>query len=256
MSPDANLPATAGLQEPGGAPDRVRLEAGLEALLFSSEVPLTAERLAQLTGARRSEVVAAIDRLNVFYGESSRAFRIATLAGGFQLVTLPEQAELLATLHKDGIPTRLSRAALETLSIVAFKQPVTRAEVDAIRGVSASDGVLRHLLERKLVRISGRAEAPGRPLLYVTTREFLSYFGLATLADLPRTEELEALLAGTAAVDEDEAEEDETLMAGAMADEAEDAERERASDEETLVTADVPSHSGKESDEGDGPPQA
>jgi segregation and condensation protein B len=103
---------------------------------------------------------------------------------------------VLSKLHADRIPSRLSRAALETLAIIAFKQPVTRAEVDAIRGVSASDRVLRHLLERKTIRIAGRAEAPGRPLLYGTTREFLEYFGLASLSDLPRTDELEALLAG------------------------------------------------------------
>ena len=172
------------------------LESRLEAILFSSEIPLPVRRLVELGRRSKREVLAAVDRLNVFYAETERAFRISELAGGFQLVTTPEHGDLLLRLHKDRVPTRLSRAALETLSIIAFKQPVTRAEIDAIRGVSASDRVLRHLIERKLAKISGRAEAPGRPLLYGTTREFLSYFGLAAVNDLPRTPELAALLAG------------------------------------------------------------
>jgi segregation and condensation protein B len=168
----------------------------LEAVLFASEIPLPAKRLAELSRVARRDVLEAIDALNVFYGETDRAFRIASIAGGYQLVTTPDHAALLGRLHKEKVPTRLSRAALETLAIIAFKQPVTRAEVDAIRGVSASDRVLRHLMERKLVRLAGRAEAPGRPLLYATTREFLAYFGLSSVKDLPRTDELAALLAG------------------------------------------------------------
>jgi segregation and condensation protein B len=195
-----------------GVEDRSGMEESLfdvtvEAILFSAEVPLPARKIADLTSSSKRDVVAAVDRLNVFYGETKRAFRVATIAGGFQLVTTPDHAELLSKLHKERVPTRLSRAALETLAIIAFKQPVTRAEIDAIRGVSASDRVLRTLMDRKLVRISGRAEAPGRPLLYGTTREFLAYFGLESVADLPRTDELAALLAGevpgTAAEDED-----------------------------------------------------
>ncbi|MBZ0270167.1 SMC-Scp complex subunit ScpB [bacterium] len=181
--------------------------APLEAILFSSELPLSAKRLAAWLKIAPREVLATIDQLNMFYGETGRAFRISPLAGGFQLVTTPEHSALLGKLNKERVPTRLSRAALETLSIIAFKQPVTRGEVDAIRGVSASDRVLRHLIERKLVRISGRAEAPGRPLLYGTTREFLGYFGLSAVSDLPRTDELEALLAGDLPQDAIDAEE-------------------------------------------------
>jgi segregation and condensation protein B len=171
-------------------------ELRVEALLFTSQTPLAPPRLAELAGLARGEVLEAIDHLNLAYAETGRSFRIASVALGFQLVTTPELAPILSKLHAEKIPTRLSRAALETLAIIAFKQPVARAEIDAIRGVSASDRVLRHLLERKAIRIAGRAEAPGRPLLYGTTREFLEYFGLASLTDLPRTEELEALLAG------------------------------------------------------------
>jgi segregation and condensation protein B len=172
------------------------LEARVEAMLFSSEMPLPAPRLCELLRAEKREVLEAIDRLNVFYGDTGRAFRISGIAGGFQMVTTSEHGEVLSQLQKERVPSRLSQAALETLSIIAFKQPVTRAEVDAIRGVTASDRVLRHLIERKVVRIAGRAEAPGRPLLYGTTREFLSYFGLERLTDLPRPDELKALLAG------------------------------------------------------------
>ena len=204
LAPESLAPESLGPESPATqpsaaasvAPAGAGVDASVEALLFSSEEPLAAARLAQLVEARKGDVLEAIDRLNVFYAETSRAFRIAPLAGGFQLVTTPEHAEVLGRLHKDRTSTRLSRAALETLSIVAFKQPVTRAEIDAIRGVSASDGVVRHLMERRLVRIVGRAEAPGRPLLYGTTREFLAHFGLHAIADLPRTSELQALLAG------------------------------------------------------------
>jgi segregation and condensation protein B len=184
---------------PGAAsapPGSAGPDPAIEALLFASEGPLAAHRLAQLAGVGKAEALSAVDRLNVFYAESRRSFRIVPLAGGFQLVTTPEHASVVSGLHKEKPATKLSRAALETLSIIAFKQPVTRAEIDLIRGVSASDGVLRHLMERQLVRIAGRAEAPGRPLLYGTTREFLAHFGLNAISDLPRTDELATLLAG------------------------------------------------------------
>jgi len=260
------------------APDPQVLDAQVEALLFSSEVPLPAHRLASLTGAAKGRVLEAVDRLNVHYGETGRAFRIAEVAGGHQMVTVPEHGELLSRLHKEQVPTRLSKAALETLSIIAFKQPVTRAEVDRIRGVSASDGVLRHLMERKVVRIAGRAEAPGRPLLYGTTREFLAYFGLGSVSDLPRTEELEALLAGDAPRPPDE---DEELLEGAaeapapaarvvhedegIEEAGEEAEEEREVEEgiedegerpphAESSSAEGESHSGEESDDREGVP--
>jgi len=233
-------------------------DARLEAVLFSSEVPLSTQKLRHVLGGTNRQVLASVDRLNVFYGETGRAFRISPLAGGFQIVTVPEHAELLGKLHKERVPTRLSRAALETLSIIAFKQPVTRGEIDAIRGVSASDRVLRHLIERKLVRISGRAEAPGRPLLYGTTREFLAYFGLSAVSDLPRTDELEALLAGdvpASATDDEDPQEpasDERPAPGEPveepgADGAIEGMMERSH-------AHQKSHSGEESDEHEGPP--
>jgi segregation and condensation protein B len=236
--------------------DTPELDGRIEALLFSSEMPLPARRLADLTAAAKGEVLSAIDRLNVFYGESGRAFRIAEIAGGYQMVTVPAFAEVLAQLHKEKVPTRLSRAALETLAIIAFKQPVTRAEIDRIRGVSASDGVLRHLIERKSVRIAGRADAPGRPLLYGTTQEFLSYFGLANVADLPRTEELEAMLAGESPVPADESGDlFETLGEDGerSPDENEGGDEGDDGDETEASSPDEgESHSGEESDDREG----
>lgn len=249
---DGAAPDTDGTADAEAAPaaEGPTLDASLEALLFSCEEPLTPMRLAQLLGVRKGEVLEVIDRLNVFYGEHRRSFRIVPIAGGFQLVTTPEHAEMLGRLHKDKTASKLSRAALETLAIVAFKQPVTRAEVDAIRGVSASDGVIRHLMERSLVRIAGRAEAPGRPLLYGTTREFLGHFGLHALTDLPRTDELAALLAGDTRqhpADEEEVEAQtprpELTAAQVVAS--------RWQEEDAFADEDE-SHSGEESDEDGG----
>lgn len=193
--------------EASAEPAPPSLDAILEAVLFTSETPVVVARLAEIAGVSRGEALEAIDRLNMFYAETSRAFRVVSLAGGFQLITNREFAPFLSRLHAERVPPRMSRAALETLAIIAFKQPVSRAEIDAIRGVTASDRVLRHLLERKAIRIAGRADAPGRPLLYGTTREFLSYFGLSNLSDLPRSDELAALLAGDRPPEEDAVEE-------------------------------------------------
>jgi segregation and condensation protein B len=256
--------------------ERLKLrEADVEAVLFSSEIPLTVQKLGSVLDLPKRDLLEIIDHLNVFYGETGRAFRITPLAGGFQLVTTADHAELLGRMHKERVPTRLSRAALETLAIIAFKQPVTRSEVDAIRGVSASDRVLRHLMERKLVRIAGRAEAPGRPLLYGTTREFLGYFGLTAVADLPRTDELESLLAGDlpASASNDEDWPEEMMEAAAkrgvdpaeipaavamsgMMDEAlaEEGESEVGPAEDEDVEDVVESHSGEESDDREGVP--
>jgi segregation and condensation protein B len=247
--------------------DAVVLAGKVEAILFSTEFPLSAKRLAQITRSDKRSILEAIDGLNVFYGETGRAFRIVDLAGGFQLVTTADHADLLVKLHKEKVPTRLSRAALETLSIIAFKQPATRAEIDTIRGVSASDRVLRHLIERKLVKIAGRAEAPGRPLLYGTTREFLAYFGLSSVRDLPRTDELASLLAGEtpspASLDEEIQEAlVEELGPEALEELPADGEASRDRPGEGMMEddgsapppAELQSHSGEESDEDEGDP--
>lgn len=171
----------------------------LEALLIASDEPLGAARLTSvLSGAQARDVRAYVDALNEEYGSTGRSFQIVEVAGGYQLRVHPEYASWVRRLLREKAPARLSQAALETLAIIAFKQPIPKAEVEHIRGVSV-DGVLRHLLEKGLVRISGRADGPGRPLLYGTTRDFLKHFGLKTLSDLPKLRELEELLKEEAA---------------------------------------------------------
>ena len=175
----------------------------IEALLLASPEPLTAQRITQIVpDLAARELDAEIDALNAEYESAGRAFRVETVGGGYQLRTLPELAPWLAELQP-APPLRLSRAALETLAIVAYKQPLTRAEIEHVRGVDAG-AVLRSLLERRLVRIAGHREVPGRPMLYATTRRFLEVFGLAALADLPTLREIEELLRERAAEAADE----------------------------------------------------
>ena len=167
----------------------------VEALLVTADVPMGVARLASVLGRKvgAREIRAYVDELNDEYAQTGRSFRITEVAGGFQLMIHPEFAPWIRQLMKERIPPRLSQASLETLAILAFKQPITKAEVEHIRGVSV-DGVIRQLMEKSLVRIAGRSDAPGRPLLYGTTRDFLKHFGLKTLSDLPKLRELEELL--------------------------------------------------------------
>ena len=166
----------------------------LEALLVVSDVPIGAGRLASvLSGIGVREIRGYIEDLNAEYVSSGRSFQITEIAGGFQLTVHPEYAPWIRQIMREKSPARLSQAALETLSIIAYKQPMAKVEMEHIRGVSV-DGVLRHLLEKGLIRIAGRSEGVGRPLLYGTTRDFLKHFGLKTLSDLPKMRELEELL--------------------------------------------------------------
>lgn len=167
--------------------------AALEALLLTSDRPLNAGRLAQALGlaeggAGTSAVKRAVEALNASYEASGRSFRIEPVAGGYRAVALARFAPVLAALHGARESQSLSRAAVETLAIVAYRQPVTRAELEAIRGVSCGE-VLRTLLDKRLVDITGRAEELGRPMLYGTTRRFLEVFGLASLKDLPSVQD-------------------------------------------------------------------
>ena len=160
----------------------------LEALLFASDTPLELERIREvleLPDARAAR--ALMDELRARYEASSGALMILEVGGGFRLVTRPALAPWLVRLARVRTRARLSRPALETLAIVGYKQPVSRPDVDAIRGVN-SEAVLDNLLERRLVRIAGRKDAPGRPFLYETTREFLVAFGLRDVGDLPKVE--------------------------------------------------------------------
>lgn len=170
------------------------LGARVEALLMSTDRPLSEARLAQMLGLEgkgvSQHVRDAIDELNAEYDKTGRAFRVESVAGGRQILTQPDFGPLLARLHTDRQQSKLSQAALETLSIIAYRQPLMRAEIEAIRGVACGE-VLRGLLERRMVKIVGRAEVLGRPMLYGTTKEFLNVFGLASVDDLPAVQGLE-----------------------------------------------------------------
>jgi segregation and condensation protein B len=172
----------------------IHLPAALEALLFSSDQPLPLTLLAESLDAPPDAVAAALRELGEAYTAREAGVELRELAGGWMLVTTAAQSEWVARLLRGKKKMRLSRAALETLAIIAYKQPVTKAEVEAIRGVDSS-AVLATLLERSLVTIRGRSKVVGRPLLYGTTPEFLDYFGLRDLTELPRPEELRALVA-------------------------------------------------------------
>jgi segregation and condensation protein B len=162
----------------------------VEALLFASDSPLSAGRLAELVGAGTpTKIRKHIAALNEKYASADLSFRIEEVAGGFRMLTTPVYRTWLVKLNKQRQQTRLSGAALETLSIVGYKQPIIRAEIDAIRGVSSGEA-LNRLREMGLVKIVGRAEMVGRPMLYGTTKKFLDIFGLASLDDLPPLEAL------------------------------------------------------------------
>ena len=164
----------------------------IEALLFAENNPLTLSRLAEISEGIPEEILKSIDELNIEYEASNRTFRIEKVANGYQLYTLPEYSHWVRNLYKSSYH-RLSRPALETLAIIIYNQPVTRPEIEKLRGVDCSGPILT-LLERKLVRIEGRAKKPGGPFLYGTGKEFLRYFGLASLNDLPSKDELQAFL--------------------------------------------------------------
>ena len=160
----------------------------LEALLFASDTPVEITTIREVLELDSPDTAHdLVDALGTRLRAEGRALQVIEVGGGFRLVTRPEVAPWLVKLARARTRQRLSRPALETLAIIAYRQPVSRPEVDAVRGVN-SEGVLDNLLERRLVRIAGRKETPGRPFLYETTRDFLVAFGLRDLADLPKPE--------------------------------------------------------------------
>jgi segregation and condensation protein B len=176
----------------------------IEALVFAAQKPLTARELAaaikgagdtdelipnEFAKVTEAQVAAALEQLKIEYVQQGRAFQLAEKAEGWQLVSDPAYAPWVRQLFPAVKPARLTPPSLETLAIVAYRQPITRADIEAVRGV-AVDGVLQNLMERGLVKIAGRAEVPGRPLLYETTQFFLEHFGLRDLNELPNAEEL------------------------------------------------------------------
>ena len=166
----------------------------IEAIIFASDEPISTKQINVLVEeATASQIEKIIQNLNLEYTQTKRAFHIAKLAGGYQMVSRDSFSPWIQKLFLGRKKSRLSQAALETLSVIVFKQPVSKTEVSAIRGVNC-DGVVKTLLERRLVAISGRSDGPGRPLIYKTTNEFLRYFGVNDISDLPRPREMEEIL--------------------------------------------------------------
>lgn len=200
----------------------------IEALLFSAQKPLSSRELVsaiksagaadelmpnEFSRTTEAQVAAALEQLKIEYIEQNRAFQLVEKAEGWQLVSDPAYAPWVRQLFPAAKPARLTPPSLETLAIVAYRQPITRADVEAVRGV-AVDGVLQSLMERGLVKIAGRAEVPGRPLLYETTQFFLEHFGLRDLNELPNAEELRTRYLPTAPRKEVPAAENATASAG------------------------------------------
>ncbi|MGM0651660.1 MAG: SMC-Scp complex subunit ScpB [Bacillota bacterium] len=156
----------------------------IEALLFLNEEPVKTERIAMMLSVSSNEAEKLARELMQDYNDDRRGLQIIEIAGGFQMGTRPELAPYLEKAFSEDVSSNLTAAALEALAIIAYKQPVTRIEIESIRGVRC-EHVLDNLVKRKLIKISGRKEGPGRPLLYSTTPDFLKYFGLMDLNDLP-----------------------------------------------------------------------
>jgi len=177
----------------------------IEALLFASSKPLTLENLVEASGLVKPGVREILSELSAEYEEQGRGFNLNEVAGGYQLRSAAAFSENISRLLKAKARRRFTRVSLETLAIIAYRQPVTRAEIEYIRGVD-SGAVLKTLLTQAMIRVLGRKEAPGKPILYGTTREFLEYFGLRDIESLPTLEEVTELLAeGVEAESEDSA---------------------------------------------------
>lgn len=162
----------------------IQARAVIEALIFASPEPLTIHQLGEMLGLAKQSVRELVNELIEEYHKGQRGLQIIEVAGGYQMCTHPFCAPYVEKLQRNPRTTSLSQAALETLAIIAYKQPITRAEVEELRGVRV-DSAISTLLEKELVRESGRKDAPGRPIIYVTTRQFLKYFGLNDLSELP-----------------------------------------------------------------------
>ena len=168
-----------------------RLKAAVFALLYVSDGPLAVKKIKEALGEETegSDIRDALTAISGEYEATDMGIKVVELAGGYQIITRPEYALYVKKLQKIK-PPRLSAQALETLAIIAYRQPIIRAEMEAIRGVNV-DGVIKTLLERRLIKIAGRQDVPGKPIMYSTTNEFLQYFGLRDLASLPSLRELE-----------------------------------------------------------------
>lgn len=183
------------------------IKAVIEALLFSSDKPILIEQIKNLfTDLEPAQIRKMLEELKSEYENDNRGIRIVEVAGGFHMVTAPDFSSYLKKFYKQKHSERFSKPALETLAIIAYKQPVTRREIESIRDVNV-DGVVNHLKDLGIIRISGRKQAPGRPFVYSTTREFLEYFGLRSLEELPKMEDFSTLVPAKVANSSDKMEE-------------------------------------------------
>ena len=231
----------------------------VEALVFASQKPMMPDEIAAaLKSAARdstdadalayskvkeAEVAALLEQLKIEYLEAEHGFQLVEKASGWHVVTNPDAGLWVRQLYPESKPARLSGPALETLAIIAYRQPITRADIEAVRGV-AVDGMMQTLLEKGLVRIAGRSEAPGRPLLYETTQYFLEHFGLKSVEELPNTDELRRINLPTAPQPASEEQKDEPQLPLGEAEGAEPAvapeETEAAPAEPEAVPAETP----------------
>ena len=207
----------------------------IEALIFSSDDVLSSSEIIKAikgidgedTQISAEEIERCVDELNSNYEQVNLSYRILRIANGYLFATTKEYSKYVGYLSSEKSKRRLSQAALETLSIIAYKQPITKPEIESIRGVN-SDYILSTLLEKNLISISGRAESVGRPLLYGTTPEFLKYFGLNKLSDLPKPREIEEIMN-----DEDFIEQKRKIMMNALEDTMENETNEEGNADET-----------------------
>ena len=205
--------------------DGTRLTSVIEALIFSSPEPISCEKLSSIIHESEEElnldrdiILRIVEQLNRRFEENDLSFRIEETGGGFTFVTQPRFHPWLSIFQHENAYRKLSQSAIETLAIVAYRQPITKPEVDSIRGVD-SGYILRQLLEKMLVQVSGRADSPGRPLLYKTTKHFLKHFGINSVDELPKPREIDEILK-----DDDMAEHRRLLMERQMEIDDEEAE--------------------------------
>jgi len=189
MSKESEEKSNVELRIPEEKQTDLSVESVVEAVLFASDEPLAVERLANIVGTSVKQIRRNVKNLNDKYEANNNAFRIEQIAGGYQMLTLSSYNHWLQKLLRARSESKLSPAALETLAIIAYKQPVIRTDIEAIRGVAVGE-IVRGLMYKGLVKIVGRAEVLGRPMLYGTTKKFLEVFGLNSLKDLPKIEEL------------------------------------------------------------------
>ena len=189
MSKESEEKSNVELRMPEEKQTDISVESVVEAVLFASDEPLAVERLANIVGTSVKQIRRNVKNLNDKYEANNNAFRIEQIAGGYQMLTLSSYNHWLQKLLRARSESKLSPAALETLAIIAYKQPVIRTDIEAIRGVAVGE-IVRGLMYKGLVKIVGRAEVLGRPMLYGTTKKFLEVFGLNSLKDLPKIEEL------------------------------------------------------------------